>query len=128
MLGFFNMKPSEDPCERGNTVVANGIVSNTGKSTCQITLNVPVLKGVTNLKIGFDVPLEVRGAISKPADTMLIDFSQSAQSTIPVFWIDNKPLNDDWGGHILRFSYGPTEVIVTTDNACIKYIYDTKPS
>lgn len=121
MLAFFGMEPSEDPCQRGDTVISNGRMRNSGTALCQISLKVPLLSGATNLKIGFDVPLAVQSQVQKAGELFVFDFSSSPASNTPTFWIDNELLNKDWGGKIKQFTFAPRRIVVETENGCIRY-------
>jgi hypothetical protein len=123
MLGFFRMTPSEDPCNRGNTILTGNSVSNAGQSACQISLTVPALGGLMNVQVGFDVPLEVRAQVSKEAQDYIFQFSPSQAQHNPAFWITNDALNRDWGGTMQQFSYGPSRIVVDTGRGCIRYHY-----
>jgi hypothetical protein len=123
LLGFFGMTPAEDPCNRGETIVEGGLVRNSGKDACRISVSVPVLAGANNLTIGFDVPTELRGNISKDGDTFKIDFSNVPLISTPQFWIGNDLLNGDWGGKIIWIMFGPSRSIVSTENGCLSYAY-----
>jgi len=123
LLGFFGMTANEDPCGRGETTFNAGRLKNSGTFACQITVLGPSLAGGKNIKLGFDVPIEMTSEVRKENDDIVFEFSQNAASAIPEFWIDDEDLNSDWGGKLRRVTYSPKKVVVTTENGCIRYQY-----
>ena len=123
MLAFFGMTPAGDPCDRGTTTFKNGEVANSGKQACRIAVSVPLIVGVPDVKIGFDVPLELKATTSRSNDVFTFDFSTIAEANTADFWISNESLNGDWGGKLKWVQFAPRQVVVATENGCIKYSY-----
>ncbi|MFO1058753.1 MAG: hypothetical protein U1E53_17510 [Dongiaceae bacterium] len=116
------MTTHDDPCNRSKTEFEGGTFTNSGVDACRITITAPTLLGSSNLRMGFDVPSRLVGEVRREKDVVVFEFDPAHQGT-PVFWIDDKVLNNDWGGAIKRVTYASVRVIVTTQNGCILYNY-----
>jgi hypothetical protein len=123
MLRFFDMTAAEDPCNRGDTIIGGGRVTNSGERACRISVSVSALGGVVNIKLGFDIPSALKASISRENDSIIVDFFASDSANVAEFWIDNTDLNRDWGGKIRSVIYGPSKTIVDTENGCLRYSY-----
>ena len=86
-------------------------------------MSVPGIAGANDVKIGFDVPLELKATTSRSNDVFTFDFSTIAEANTADFWISNDALNSDWGGKLKWVEFGPRRVVVATENGCIKYAY-----
>ncbi len=123
LLAMFGM--SKDPCDRGETTIKNGVLTNTGEA-CFLTNVAPDL----DLKIQIDVPLLLQGAFEKDLDSTVISFeNEQTRARLHFKPIDEedlsqvknaKFLDDDWGGDIQHVFSDPDGVGFSVgDKSCV---------
>jgi hypothetical protein len=112
LTGYFGI--SDDPCNRSDTSILNGKISNYGEA-CYIEAGIQDVSKDINLS--FFIPEKLEGSFWKDGSWTQIDFS-SADSAIKLS-LSDKGLNSEWGGVISKIEGDGKNVIAKTDNGCI---------
>jgi hypothetical protein len=106
----------KDACDRKDTVIKDGTISNAGDSGCDLSANLPV-PGVDHPGVTLSLPPIVKGAIAIKDPLISIEFSDATVS--PALTFDDQGLDHDWGGSVRTISGDTTRVLFGTDKGCI---------
>lgn len=105
-----------DPCERSDVSIQEDRVINTGLE-CYSDVKLD-FSGIDVLKFTIEIPSRVE-AIREVGDTNS-NFRFESSDKALFLSIENEFLNKDYGGYIHQISKSESEIIVETDNGCIK--------
>ena len=113
LMSLFDQR--QDSCNRDDTKLSGGLISNSGATNCSLTSDVS--RGATKIKVTIGLPPQVTAVRTLNAQNMVLIFSDPTSS--PTLSISDADFDQEYGGVIQRVAAAKSSAVVSTSRGCI---------